>query len=320
MHARFAEDWAALLPIPERVGLAVSGGPDSLALLLLAHAVLPGSFEVATVDHGLRPESAKEAEQVGRIAEVRGIRHAVLRLDLEPGPALQERARAGRYRALGAWARATGLAAIVTAHHVEDQAETLLMRLSRGAGVRGLAAMRAASPLPEWPELGLLRPLLGWRRTELAKVVTASGIEAINDPSNRDLRFERVRFREMLAATPSLDPAALAASAHHLAEVDAAIEWAAEGSLASAESRGGGLHWTPAGTPRAVGLRVLERIVMELSGRKPRGSALARWHDRLSVGEVATLAGVRGDGRKGTWRFTISPEPRPRQRERTERP
>lgn len=291
-----------------------------MALLLLAHAVLPGSFEVATVDHGLRPESAEEAAYVGRIAEVRGIRHAVLQLDLEPGPALQERARAARYRALGGWATAAGLAAVVTAHHVEDQAETLLMRLARGAGVRGLGAMRAISPLPEWPGLGLLRPLLGWRRTELAKIVTAAGLEAMDDPSNRDVRFERVRFREILAATPSLDPAALAASAHHLAEADAAIEWAAERSLALAEARAGELHWTPADTPRAVSLRVLEHIVMELSGGKPRGSALARWHDRLSVGEVATLAGVRGDGRKSTWCFTTAPEPRHHQKERAERP
>ncbi|WP_292928867.1 tRNA lysidine(34) synthetase TilS [Novosphingobium sp. PASSN1] len=308
------------MPVPERVGLAVSGGPDSLALLLLAHAVLPGSFEVATVDHGLRPESAGEAAHVGSIAEAQGIRHTVLRLDLELGPALQERARAARYRALGAWARVAGLAAVVTAHHVEDQAETLLMRLARGAGVRGLAAMRAASPLPEWPELGLLRPLLGWRRTELAKVVTAAGIEAIDDPSNWDARFERVRFREMLAATPSLDPSALAASAHHLAEADAAIEWAAERSLASTEVHVGVLQWTPADTPRAVGLRVLERIVMELSGGKPRGSALARWHGRLSAGEVATLAGVRGDGRKSAWCFTTAPDPRHHQKERAERP
>lgn len=320
LRARFARDWAALSPLPRRAGLAVSGGPDSLALLLLAHAGMPGSFEVATVDHGIRPESAAEAAHVGRICAERGIRHVTLRLNLYAGPALQERARAARYQALGDWAKAADLSAVVTAHHADDQAETLLMRLSRGAGVRGLAAMRGTSPLPEHPECSLLRPLLGWRRRELLEIVAAAGIEAVADPSNADPHFERVRFREILAAVTSLDPLALTASASHLADADAAIEWATKRCLASVEVRAGVLQWTPADTPRAVVMRVLENVVVDLGGSRPRGNALARWHDRLVAGEVATLAGVRGDGRASEWRFTVAPAPRRRKGNPVERP
>lgn len=283
-------------------------------MLLLADAVLPGAFEVATVDHGIRLESAGEAAHVGRVSAERGIRHSVLRLDVHTGPGLQERARIARYRALGEWAKAAGLSAIVTAHHADDQAETLLMRLSRGAGVRGLAAMRGTAQLPECPDGILLRPLLGWRRSELVEIVAAAGIEAAVDPSNADPRFERVRVRRILAATPDLDPAALATSAHHLADADAAIEWAAKRSLASVNRRAGALHWAPADTPRAIALRVLEHIVADLGGSQPRGNALARWYERLEAGEVATLAGVRGDGRESEWRFTLAPVPRPLQR------
>lgn len=309
---RFAEVWAKLWPERSPVGLAVSGGPDSLALLLLAADALPGRFLVATVDHGLRSQSAAEAAYVAAICAARGIAHAALPLQLERGSALQERAREARYAALGDWAEATGLAAIVTAHHADDQAETFLMRLNRGAGVRGLAAMRARSGMPGRPNFELLRPLLEWRRSELAQIVAEAGLPPVQDPSNSDPRFERVRVRAALAGATGLDPLAVVASTRHLAEADAALEWAARRCLAEARMEGKVLCWTPADTPRAVGLRVLERIVALLGEGTPRGSALARWHDRLVAGEIATLAGVRGDGREEEWRFTAAPPPRVR--------
>ena len=288
--------------------------------MLLAHDAFPGRFEAATVDHGIRAESATEAVAVGLVCAELGIRHSILRVDLGLGPALQERARLARYRALGDWAMARGLRAIATAHHAHDQAETLLMRLARGAGVRGLAGMRARTSLPGQPECALLRPLLGWRKSELEGIVDLAGIEPVLDPSNADDRFERVRMRKMLAAFPALDPALVATSAGHLAEADCAIEWAAQRCFASAETRGGVLYWAPADTPRVIVLRILERIVVGFGRETPRGNAISRWHDRLASGEVATLGGVRGDGRTSTWRFAAAPAPRSLSSRHAERP
>lgn len=310
LEARFAADWLAIWPDDAPVGLAVSGGPDSLALLLLARAALPAPFLVATVDHGLRPASAEEARYVAKLCGKLGLHHDILNIALPPGPALQERARDARYEALGAWAGSNGLNAVVTAHHADDQAETLLMRLSRGAGLRGLAAMRARSVLPGVPDCQLLRPLLGWRRSELSSYLDAAGIEAIYDPSNADLRFERARVRAQLARLSDLDPMALAASARHLGEADAAVEWIVENSLAAVRTDGGTAYWNAVNVPRVVALRVLERLIGRMAGAQPRGNALARWYDRLAAGEVATLAGVRGDGRRAEWRFTVAPKPR----------
>ncbi len=265
---------------------------------------------VATVDHGLRPESKAEAFSVGALCSARGIPHDILQVQLAPGAAVQERAREARYAALGDWAARNGLSGVATAHHADDQAETLIMRLSRGAGVRGLAAMRNRSLLPGRPDCMLLRPLLGWRQSELGEIVEAAGIEPVSDPSNSDLRFERSRVRACLLGLPDFDTLAVAASARHLAEADAAIEWAAERSFASVQSSGAALLWSPYDAPRVVALRVLERILAALGGSVPRGNALARWHDRLAAGEIATLAGIRGNGRKMEWHFEPAPPPR----------
>jgi tRNA(Ile)-lysidine synthase len=302
--ARFAADRARLWPEGTRAGLAVSGGPDSLALLLLAHATVPaGQFAVATVDHGLRAQSADEACAVAAICAARGIAHATLPIALERGPAVQERARQARYRALGLWCNDQGLAALVTAHHADDQAETMVMRLNRGAGLRGLAAMRAQARVPGHA-LPLLRPLLGWRRAELVALVAASEVAPADDASNRDLRFERARVREGLARAPWLDAAGLALAADHLGEADAALDWAA--ARVPLECSGGVTMLEP-GLPRALALRVLERVIAQLGGTVPRGRDLARWHDRIAGGAVATLAGVRGDGRARPWRFSAAP-------------
>jgi tRNA(Ile)-lysidine synthase len=143
---RFAADLAALWPEVDRtgpIGLAVSGGPDSLALMLLAQAALPGRIAVCSIDHGLRPEAAGEVALVERLAATRGIPFTAITLTPQPGN-LQAQARAGRYAALAGWAQALGLGAVATAHHADDQAETLLMRLNRGSGLAGLAGVRAA--------------------------------------------------------------------------------------------------------------------------------------------------------------------------------
>ena len=129
----------------------MSGGPDSLALLLLAAAARPGQIEAATVDHGLRPEARDEADMVADdLRRGSACPHAILtaRWSEVPETAIQERARNQRYRLLGYWAEERGLDALATAHHADDQAETLLMRLARGSGVRGLAGMRPRSIAP----------------------------------------------------------------------------------------------------------------------------------------------------------------------------
>ena len=310
---RFSADLGALIEPGVSIGLAVSGGPDSLALLLLAHEAIPELVEVATVDHGLRPESAAEAQAVANLCDRLGIPHAILRPTLAPTGNLQANARAARFAALGEWAGARGLCAIVTAHHADDQAETLLMRLARGAGVRGLAGMRGAATVPGHPALPLLRPLLGWRKAELEAVVAQAGIEPARDPSNLDPRFVRARVRAELATAPWLDPAALAASAAHLAEADAALDWATAREWDERVSPGEtALTYRPL-APRAVQLRVLERVIATLGHEGiPRGAEIARLHDALSAGGVATLGGVRAAAQVDSWRFTPAPPRRPR--------
>lgn len=283
---------------------------------------------VATVDHGLRAESATEAQAVAALCAARGLPHATLPLGLSAGPAIQARARAARYAALAGWADREGLAAIATAHHADDQAETMAMRLHRGAGVRGLAGMRAVATVPGAPSLPLLRPLLDWRRAELAQVVAQAGLGALDDPSNRDPRFERVRVRQGLAAAGDwLDAAGLAASARHCADADAALDWCANRLFAQGWKAGdagvegdadggtgdaqGAMLAVPADLPAALALRLLERVLARLGSRDspPRGPELARWHQALATGGVATLGGVRGEGReaeggKACWQFT----------------
>ena len=298
---------------PGRIGLAVSGGPDSLALLLLAHEAVPAFFEVATVDHGLRPESAAEAEMVAALCDRLGVSHTKLTPTISSTGNLQANARTARYAALGDWAGARGLCAIVTAHHADDQAETFLMRLSRGSGVRGLAGMRGVAAVPGHPDIPLLRPLLGWRKDELEAIVAKARIEPARDPSNADPRFERVRVRAGLVASPWLDPAALAASAAHLAEADTALDWAAAREWNERVSHDKtALHYRPL-APRAVQLRVLARAIATLGHEgTPRGAEIARLHEALSAGGVATLGGVKAVAESDGWRFTPAPPRRPR--------
>ncbi|HNJ46834.1 MAG TPA: tRNA lysidine(34) synthetase TilS, partial [Novosphingobium sp.] len=163
MTARFSADLAALWPGEGRLGLAVSGGPDSLALLLLAHAAMPERIAAATVDHGLRVEAADEAAMVARLCGELGVPHATLRVTVDEGN-VQSNARTARYAALADWMERDGLGALATAHHADDQAETLLMRLARGSGLDGLAAMPGVTHLAG---VKLVRPLLGVPKARL---------------------------------------------------------------------------------------------------------------------------------------------------------
>ena len=301
------------LVLPEAtIGLAVSGGPDSLALLLLAAEARPLQVEAATVDHGLRPESRGEAEMVAQLCERLAIPHRILTAtwDEKPETAIQERARLMRYSLLGEWARERNLQAIVTAHHLDDQAETFLMRLARGAGVRGLAGMRRLARVAG-ADVALVRPLLGWRHSELEAVCAAAGAEPVEDPSNHDEQFERVRMRGVLADADWLDAAAVAASASHLAEAEGALHWATTLEWRRSVTQGGGqIVYRPTDAPREIRRRIIRRAVLALAteggGAELRGRELDQLLAALRSGRRATLRGVLCAGGP-EWRFSRAP-------------
>lgn len=292
------------------IALAVSGGPDSLALLLLGWSAFPARVAAATVDHGLRAESKAEAEAVARLCAGLGVPHQVLAARVErSGEGLQAAARAARYAALAEWMESRGLRHLLTAHHSDDQAETLLMRLNRGSGVAGLAGVRATGPVPGTDgRLRLHRPLLGWRRSELQSVVSAAGLEAAADPGNSDERFDRARLRNRLAEAPWLDPAALARSAALLAEAESALDWTAAPLFAArAELGEGAVTLRPSGLPPELLRRLVLRCLRQLvPGASPRGEKLAAFIATLERGGAATLCEVKGSGGE-TWRFERAP-------------
>lgn len=311
---RFRADLSALSDATSgarRIGIAVSGGADSLALLLLAQAALPGDIIAATVDHGLRAEGAAEADMVAGTCAMLGVPHRVLRSGAAiGGPGnIQEKARILRYRLLADWAEAEHIDQIAVAHQMDDVAESFLMRASRGAGLRGLARMTAIGPLPyaARSDLRILRPLLDWRRSELATLVAHAGLNAVDDPSNRDDRYDRARMRKLLAAQPALSPEALARAATHLAEADAALDWIAAEAWASrvTKTSDGVIALDPHALPRDIQRRLALRAVKALNPVW-EGDGIDQFVDRLARGEIATLAGIRCAGGK-TWRFEIAP-------------
>ncbi len=308
---RFRCNLDALVPAGTRVGVAVSGGPDSLALLLLAAAARPGEVEAATVDHGFRAESHAEAEAVAATCKGLGVPHETLRIEWSavPTSAIQERARAARYAALATWMRERGLMTLLTGHHLDDQAETLVTRLNRGSGVGGLAGMRSIATVPDAPDLSLVRPLLGWRRSELEALCKQAGELPANDPSNSDPRHERVRVRQSLAASDLLEAESLARSASHLALADEALIWATDREWDNAvEQDGAAIIYSPVDAPLEIRRRITARAITQLASEgdpQLRGRELDRLLAGLMSGETATLRGVRCEG--GTsWRFSAA--------------
>jgi tRNA(Ile)-lysidine synthase len=202
-----AEIDALFLPLAgiDKLGLAVSGGPDSLALMLLASRWASGqgtALYVYAVDHGLRPEAAAEARMVAREAEALGLIARILRWEGDkPTSGIQAAARTARYRLMADAMAADGVELLATAHHLADQAETVLMRLAHGSGIDGLRGMDELS-LVEGCEV--VRPLLGVRPEILRQIVSDAGLSAASDPSNDDTNYERVRWRLILPALEGL--------------------------------------------------------------------------------------------------------------------
>jgi len=306
----FLGSLTALHPEGTPLGIAVSGGPDSLALLLLAAAARPGQVEAATVDHALREGSRAEAEQVAEICAARSIPHTILtaRWTVPPVGNIQARARAERYALLGEWAQARGLPAVATAHHADDQAETLLMRLARGSGVAGLAAARPRRPLAEGVDL--IRPLLGWRKADLVAIVADAGLTPVDDPANHDPRHDRSRMRAMLAATDWANPLRLAATAAHLSDADEALDWALGPLLTERLSEdAGSIEIDPTDLPRELQRRLLLAAFTRLAAPTPRGPDLDAAMTRLIAGETTTLAGLKLIGGP-RWHLTRAPSRR----------
>ncbi len=212
----FATVMQAFAPFESKpaIAVAVSGGPDSLALLLLIDGWVRdrgGSALALTVDHGLRPDSAAEAAQVGDWAQGRGITHETLRwTGAKPHTGIQAAARQARYALLSEACAAHGILHLAFAHHADDQAETVLFRRERGSGPAGLAGMAASRSLGP---VRLIRSLLGWPKSALTETCRHFAQDFIEDPSNRSDRFARTALRRQLAGDPEHRAALLRAAA-----------------------------------------------------------------------------------------------------------
>ena len=312
---RFRAVVEGLASRPERLGLAVSGGADSLALLLLASGAFPGRVEAATVDHGLRRESMVEALHVEDICERAGCPHTILAASVAAGAAgIQAEARTARYAALAGWAQARGIFHLATAHHLDDQAETLLMRLQRGSGVGGLSAIR---PVRQQGDLLILRPLLAWTKADLVHLVARAGIEPVEDPSNHDIRFDRTAMRRFLSDNPQFSAQRLARTAAAAREADEALDWAAD-QLAEDRITSAGGEWRidPAELPRELKRRLLVRaiaLVREAHAIEPPWTGSEDVEGLLAALEsagVATLAGIMARGGL-CWHLRPAPPRRP---------
>lgn len=313
---RFRGDLESLIGRPlgadERLAVAVSGGADSLALLLLARAAFGDRVSALTVDHGLRPESAGEARFVGEVCARLGVAHDILTLTWRERPSanIQALARRARYRALVRSCNERGIGWLATAHHADDQAETLLLRLARGSGLAGLSGARPARALSAdegGPAVALLRPVLGWRRTELGAIVAAAGIAPIVDPSNADMRYDRTRARRLLGETPWLDAGRLAASAGHLAQANDALDWVVDIGWAGRTRREGtALRVDAEGLPAELQRRFVLKAFAALGADAPEGPGLDRLLADLRAGRIATLGPLKATGGEN-WLFEFAP-------------
>lgn len=295
---------------------AVSGGSDSLALMHLladyAKARRQKPPVVLTVDHGLRPGSAGDARKVLAWARALGLTaHRLVWRGRKPGGGIEAAARQARFSLMGQWLKRHGFSTLYVAHSQDDQAETFLLRLARGSGLDGLAAMRRLAPWPlaGFPGLAVARPLLEAGRDDLRAYLTRRGQPWLEDPMNDDPRFDRVRFRRTAAllAEAGLSARRIADAANHLARAREALE-AATGAVllracraAPASPRTGAkaILLDPAAlaaAPRELGLRGLAHLLMQVGGQdyRPRFEALERLFGRIADSTLAGGATLHG--------------------------
>ncbi len=307
-----AEEFRTLFEIPHfdgvlsgPVAVAVSGGADSTALAFLLSAISLRNRQVTllTVDHGLRAEAADEARQVEALAHKLGFAHATLRWTGDkPASDIQAAAREARYELMTRWCREHHVRYLMVAHTLDDQAETFLLRLARGSGVDGLAAMM---PVTNAQGVYLVRPFLTIRKARLEATLRTAGISWIEDPSNSNEQFARVRMRNIMRALAEdgLTVERLSATADRMATAKSALDHFAQ-ELASRAVRpheAGFVILDPVplkGDPREIGLRVLADVCRDVGGNpyRPRFDRLQRVYESIlagSLGNGATLAGCR---------------------------
>ena len=304
---RFSDAMGALLgpDFPAELGVAVSGGGDSMAMLHLAAGwarVYGVAMRVVTIDHGLRPESAAEADLVATEAWGLGLPHTVLNWQPDEITGnLQDAARRARHRLIGDWRGNT--AHVLMAHTQDDQAETFLMRLARGSGVDGLAAMAGLVRI-NGPQMAdgwaVVRPLLSVTRAELRHYAAVLHIPFVNDPSNVNPRFDRVRMRALLPALAGVGLTAERLTSTAQAQRRASIALAARASdvaLRLTRTVGGGVVFDRDAFARIEAetqLRLLAAALQWVSSAiyRPRLASLEGALDRLLSGGAATLHGA----------------------------
>jgi len=285
---------------PKTLGVAVSGGGDSMALLHLLHGfcTLHGTrLRAVTVDHGIRPEASDEAKMVARYCSSLGVLHETLLWTGWDGTGnLQSAARNARYSLMAEWAERHKINTIALGHTADDQAETFLMRLAREAGVNGLAGM---SPRTAREGVTFVRPLLSASREALRTYLRQQSIDWIEDPSNEDTRFERVRARKVMAALEPLGitPDGLAAVAGHMAKARGALDWQtfiAARDLVAIEAGAVVIVERKMRTlPEEIQRRLLVQAIgwITSSSYPPRRSAIAMLIEHLRKGQATTLDG-----------------------------
>lgn len=284
------------LPAGETVGVALSGGGDSTALL---HLCLRAGLrvEAVTVDHRLRPESADEAVSVGAMCAALGVRHEIRIWEhgVVPGN-LMDQARRARIGLIADWARSRGIGVVALGHSRDDVAETFLMGLGRAAGLGGLSGLRR-----DWEVGGVRfhRPLLDAGREELRAWLRSQGIAWVDDPTNENDRFARTRARKALVALGPLGISAerLATVAGNLARVQDALAEQVAAARCSVEERAGALRFDAGlwSAPAEVQRQVMGAALTWLSGADyvPRAAEVERMRAALATGRDATLAGCR---------------------------
>ncbi|MCG5241696.1 tRNA lysidine(34) synthetase TilS [Azospirillum doebereinerae] len=324
--ARLMDRLGGFEPAP-RVAVGVSGGGDSVALALLLHrwaAGQGGDVLTLTVDHGLRPESGEEAIAVGQSMAALGIPHRLLRWTGDkPAGGVQAAARTARHRLLAEACAEEGVLHLALAHHRDDQAETVLLRLARGSGIDGLAGMAA---IRAEGEVRILRPLLGLPHERLLATCAAAGAAWIEDPSNHNPRYARARLRaaRSLLEAEGLDAQRLAETARRAGRARAALEAATTTLLAEAAALypEGWIRLDPApllAAPAEIALRALTRCLAVVGGggHPARDEAVERLHAELAAGleHGRTLAGCRVLRRRGAILIAREPEAAAEQRD-----
>jgi tRNA(Ile)-lysidine synthase len=277
-QAEAAPVFARFFNATDHILIAVSGGPDSMALLALLKEWGLAKLHAVTVDHALRVQSRTEAESVQAFCKRLDVPHHILTWDEEkPTSGLQQAARGMRYALLCDFARAHGLTCLTTAHHADDQAETILMRLTSGSGLAGLAGMRKEQMRFETLQaqseaIRHVRPLLGFSKASLVLSCKARGIVYVEDQSNDDPRFERVRMRRIMdqLATDGLSRERLLRLAERASLADEALEYAVENTLAhlpiAYQEQSLRFDWASlAGEPKAIRQRVIPKLLAPLS-------------------------------------------------------